>query len=453
MYNLGDDKELDGLSREAAGKYIPPGKPDWQSMNETLDKIMPVEEKKRRIVFFRWLLPLLLAGGVTGYWLLHNNSEENLSAVKQTAGTLSPIKKETLRQTPSVSSLKTTGKNNFANSSTATPVEIQNINPDNAAKVPKTSPANPGVSGKGQESAGPLLLRSPLRKIQALAEQNTTVNSKQTPAQIPAPTKTTEPLIEKPQAPVQCMTITKEEKTVAKNDPPGTLTENVVTKDAVGIPEEDTVIEKSNAAQKHIRYNHGFSFALLAGVDKSTVKFKYGNEAGYNLGILAGYHFNNRWSLHTGAILTQKNYKMAGEDFTAPKGSIISYYKLETVEGYCRMWEVPVVARYTVNPSAKNSVFLSTGLSSYFMTKENYDYFYYYNGLPVNRVSSYYSTDTHILSILDFSVGFSKPVGKSWSMQLEPYAKLPLGGVGLGNIRLSSFGINLSVQYRQPARK
>ena len=215
----------------------------------------------------------------------------------------------------------------------------------------------------------------------------------------------------------------------------------------------DAVQEKTGAITHKASRHNGFSIAFVAGVDKSTVKFKYGNDAGINLGMLVGYHFNDRWSLHSGGIYTQKNYKLAGEDFTAPKGTPMSYYKIETLEGYCRMWEVPLVARYTLNPSAKNSTFISTGLSSYFMTKENYSYLYYYNNQPVTRSSSYNSSDTHVLSIWDLSVGFNKPFSKSWGMQVEPYARIPLGGVGLGNIRLSSFGINFSVQYRQPAKK
>ena len=80
-------------------------------------------------------------------------------------------------------------------------------------------------------------------------------------------------------------------------------------------------------------------------------------------------------------------------------------------------------------------------------------YFYYYNWQPVTRNSSYSSTDTHVLSIAHLSVGFENRISQNWSLQVEPYAKIPLGGVGFGNIRLSSFGVNFSVQHRQPSKK
>jgi hypothetical protein len=145
---------------------------------------------------------------------------------------------------------------------------------------------------------------------------------------------------------------------------------------------------------------------------------------------------------------------VAGEDFTAPKGSIISYYKLEDVDGYCRMWEFPLVARYNISQGKRNNVFVSTGLSSYYMTKEHYNYSYYNAfGTLASRTSEYVSNDTHIMSILHLSAGFESRMSKNLSMIIEPYAKLPLGGVGFGNIMLSSFGLNFSVQYRQPAKK
>ena len=171
----------------------------------------------------------------------------------------------------------------------------------------------------------------------------------------------------------------------------------------------------------------GFSYSLLAGVDKSTVKFRYGYDPGYNIGVMGGYHFNSKLSVHTGLIYTQKKYKMEGSDFTAPKGTPISYYKLDLVDGYCKMWEVPLLFRYTMPKANGNSFFLSAGLSSYFMTNENYNYYYKYLGTPMVKNNSYNSSDTHILSIIHLSAGFSKPVGKAWDMQMEPYAKNTIG--------------------------
>ena len=65
--------------------------------------------------------------------------------------------------------------------------------------------------------------------------------------------------------------------------------------------------------------NKSINIGLLAGMDISTVKFNYGDNAGYNLGLMAGYQHNRQWSVYTGIIYTKKNYKLNGSDYHPPK--------------------------------------------------------------------------------------------------------------------------------------
>ena len=464
MFNLGDDSELDHLSREAAGKFSSPGKPNWEALSKELDKVMPVEEKKRRFAFF-WLLPLLLIGGGVSYWLVskENGSSQTVSAKHASIpAAQTESKQHTVVVVPSAKDLKATKKAKTAtsNNTPATSVYSESLSAINEKVVKPSGPINTSQNTNAlKNEARTLDTKAGKDKISVavIKPENTITNTiatidqqvnKNTSSIISADHKTEKAEPESKSNTNLPVTENQTSITETKADQVQDAKPTNTTTDLSPVTEVKEP-NKTVAAKK----GRGLSYAFLAGVDKSTVKFTYGNGPGYNLGVMMGYHFNDKLSIHTGAILTQKNYKLAGQDFTAPKGTPISYYKLETVEGYCRMWEVPLLLRYTFNRPNGNSWFLSTGLSSYFMTKENYDYFYYYNGLPVTRNNSYNSTDTHILSILHLSAGFDKPVNKSWSLQIEPYAKIPLGGVGFGNIQLSSFGINFSVQHRQPSKK
>ena len=183
----------------------------------------------------------------------------------------------------------------------------------------------------------------------------------------------------------------------------------------------------------------------------STVKFDYGDNAGYNIGIVGGYHFNKNWSVHTGAVYTKKNYKMDGGNYHSVVMS--TNYVLETVDGSCRMWEVPVVGRYTFNSRTNARLFVSGGLSSYFMQEENYNYNYKYYGNPGVRSWTNNSSSNYWFSILDLSAGVEKQLGPHLIGQVEPYARLPLSGVGFGKIQLSSFGVNVTLQYRKKIGK
>ncbi|MBI2282878.1 MAG: outer membrane beta-barrel protein [Bacteroidetes bacterium] len=435
MYNLGDDKELDRLSREAAGGYAPRGKANWQALSEELDRIMPVTEEKKRRFLFWWLLPLLVAGGAVVYWM--NNRQETPQQEKTAVAATLPttvkgvtdpvqpvITKEpvpankdlALQNTPPVSFTQQP-----ISSNTVTTVQKeQNSNPFNQASLFNKLDDNKDPIGQDSSSA----LIQPAKSEKLPAYNSIVIQEKN-----------------------------KDSLILSQHNEQGQPVTTLLKTDSSTEAAHPTAGTNAPIVSVKRSSGKGFSYALVVGVDKSTVKFKYGNHPGMNIGLLAGYHINNRWSVHTGAIYTQKNYKVAGADFTAPKGTWISYYKLEDVTGYCRMWEVPLLARYTMGNTANKSSFLSAGLSSYFMTRENYDYFYYYNGQPVTRNSSLNSSDKHILSIVHLSAGFEKQLSKKWAIQVEPYAKLPLGGVGFGNISLSSFGLNLLLQHRQPAKK
>lgn len=458
MYNLGDDKELDRLSREAAGRYTPPGEANWQALSEELDRIMPVTEKKKRRFLFWWLLPLLLIGGGAAYWIGTNHSaDEVVTSADSDSGSISS---ETITETkPANSSEKSTAtdtqiiqeeaqqKDQSLTQKEITPTATPQTETKaglSATKAIRTvinnSPPNKPIANDRSSGMKEIATNNPPLSTPTTA---TAVDKKtDAPATwlLPATEKTATYTTAQPQKAEAEQT---QNNLVEKTTTPTTITEPSKTEEATPAP----LAKVNNGSRK------GFSYAFVAGVDKSTVKFRYGNDPGINLGMMAGYHFSNRWSVHTGLIYTQKNYKVAGKDFTAPKGNWVSYYNLESITGYCRMWEVPLQVRYTMGKTENKSSFFSAGLSSYFMTKESYDYFYYYNNQPVTRNSTLDSDDQHLLSIAHFSVGFENKISKKWALQVEPYAKVPLGGVGFGSIRLSSFGVNFSLQHRQPARK
>ncbi len=434
MHDLGDDNELDHISREAAGRYFTPGTANWQKMEAELDKVIPVEKKRRFPLF--WLLPVLLAGGA-GYWLIVPTNDAVVAETKpanKVAVSTPPVNKQV--ESPKNTSVDLT-ENKVSSVSkadmvaTKQPISINRRSSHNSHQAPR------------QESFQ-ITPEKPITHGATKATQVVTASSQQpqVTGNNDAVKATTPPATENNTQPENTRTASTTAITVQispENPSPDQPSENpavAVTTKKIGLPS----------------FGKGWSMAAIAGFDISTVKFNYGNEPGFNIGLVGGYHFNNRWSIHTGAIFTQKNYKMAGADFNAPKGSWASYYNLVNVEGYCRMWEIPLLARYSFGQGGKNNYFISTGLSSYFMSSENYNYFYYQQGRPLTRHTAFGSGDSHILSIAHFSAGFESRLNKNLVLQVEPYAKLPLKGVGFGSIQLSSFGVNFGLQLRQPSK-
>lgn len=431
MYSPGDDKEFDRLSKEAADHYEVPGNPSWNKLLTELDHVMPAEKKRRRkLLIFWWLLPCLLAGIPAYLWLHNQPSKQNMadaaapgaktlpvqaSAGKAESGTTikthPPSTTTEDQQTSSIQLNKiSANQKNILN-----PVTRSSSSAINAAVLPATVlPAEKSVDAKPVD----------VKNSQVQKQDNNTASRENS-----NPVDTSGK---------HSNTVTAEPITTAKTDSANNA-----------IAANDTVREAKKPARNNMQ-RRKFSIGIVTGADLSNVKFKRASQAGYNAGLIAGYHFSNRWSVHTGAIYTRKNYEMDGADFTAPKGSPPSYWNLKTVEGDCSMWEVPLFARYSFGNKVNRRFFATAGLSSYFMTNENYDYYYPSpsTGLIVKRSGSYDWGDTHWLSIAHFSAGLEQPVGRNLSMLFEPYIKLPLTGLGVGSIKLSSIGLNVSVQFR-----
>jgi hypothetical protein len=446
MHNLGDDRELDQMSREAAGKYTVPGAPDWQKMEMELDKVLPVENKRKRMLFW-WLLPVLLAGGAT-YWLLEKNNDT--------------VQHQSDPKTSAIA-----GK-----APAPPPSEASQVPPENIPVVPDetagATPAHKTVEdrARGKNAIAVSGIYTPPVVTEKSTQENTSAQQKEFTAVVTDQPNTVPNSVKQEQQASSRTLNEQVEKNTVSNPPPAAILTAKATPENTVVTEQPPVAEKNGTAPveespivvdkkklSSYRYGKGLSFAVVGGIDKSTVKFSYGDQPGMNIGAIGGYHFNDRLSIHTGAIYTQKNYTMAGQDFNAPKGSWASYYKLDEVEGYCRMWEVPVMARYAFPQNGRNNYFASVGLSSYFMTSEHYTYYYHHLGQPASRNATYGAGDSHVLSIMHLSAGFEHTLSRNLRLQVEPYAKLPLAGVGFGSIQLSSFGINFGLQFRQPSKK
>lgn len=478
MYHLNDDKDLDQASKAAADNYEAPSNPSWEGMQSRLDKELPVKKEKRR----RWLFFLILFAGIATsgamiwYSMRSNNNitPQTIASNQQSAAndanqslaqkssapfTLAKENKPASINKPDVQSGDVTDKsrkntseilkNNIEQSlSNNNPIAIsennQQINqptnkPDSKEKPYVSIVIKQKKALKNNSNPGTIKARINNNNVSKLPGSDKTGN---TPDNDIATTNT-EVIIAEKQQPADSFVSTI--NPVSKSNPQQTLQTST-----------DTLKNKTTAPVKKNKTTsrHAFSIALVAGTDISTIKFKYGNKPGIHGGIIAGYHFNNIWSVHTGAIYTQNNYKLTGSDYHPPKHYWTQYVKLETVEGYCRMWEIPVQLRYAFDQTGNNRWFVSGGMSSYLMKKQKYNYNYKTNaGVSNSRIWQTDSSSNYLFSILDLSAGWEKPIGKRLNLQVAPYAKIPLKGVGFGNIRLSSFGINFSIQIKQPIKR
>ena len=114
------------------------------------------------------------------------------------------------------------------------------------------------------------------------------------------------------------------------------------------------------------------------------------------------------------------------------------------MDGGCTVFDIPINLRLNLFQKPKQTWFVSSGVSSYWMVKENYTYTYAW-GSP--REVDWNDNSKYYFSVLNFSVGLERQISKRFNLQVEPYLKTPLKSVGRGGVNLYSSGVLFSTKY------
>lgn len=501
MYPL-NDNDLDRLSRDAADQYDVDQNTStsgWEALETRLNKELPLKEEKERRRFLFWLFFIVLLAGGSLWWMLSgdntdaagaahvasapaivDNGKNNNPAISTPSpnqgiaqdDTKTLIDKQSAQQPVEapVAGTNSTDKQNSTSAAknTISPADKATIVKDKKGKADRQQDqitiVSPTPSAKKVKQSGALVLADKDRSGKG-KEKNISPSGKKGNKVPVAKNGNTEkaPAGEKDDMDIVTGNV-NEVKAVTpaadkKNEAGITDTATVIAKAPVDAPKaalkKDTVAaaqQPAVAKKKKENKPKGFEIGLVAGPDMSNVKFTHTDKAGYNIGLQLGYRFSNRWSVNTGLIYTKKNYTADGKDvakygwFQNPS---VNVYEMD---GYCHMLDIPLNVRYDFSVNNKNRYFASTGLSTYIMSRENYTYYYMYNGQEDKRnwdsKANGVGDSTYFFSILNLSAGWEHSLNKHLSLQAEPYLKLPLSQLGHAKLNLSSYGINFSLKYR-----
>lgn len=203
---------------------------------------------------------------------------------------------------------------------------------------------------------------------------------------------------------------------------------------------QDTTVPKTK-----VKVQAGLYAGIIASPDISTVKGQRVSNVGYNAGLVFGYRLSRRLAVETGVLYEHKNYYSEASYFSTKKINIPSTMKLINVDGWCKMFEIPLNVRYVFSIKEKSSWYANVGVSSYIMSKESYDYKYeMYNSVTTKRWS-FNNATRNWFSIIHVGVGYEHRLGAVGTLRVEPYLKMPAGGVGIGSLPLTSVGLNVGI--------
>ncbi|HEY9342419.1 MAG TPA: hypothetical protein VIQ23_12610 [Hanamia sp.] len=428
--------KLDIKIQEAAARNDPAyNELAWSSMVKLLDKEMPQQKKDKGRIF--WLFLFLLFG--TGTLLLITHPWEHASDVGISV---------------KIDSANAPGLRNSAST------ELSNINMDNTHKniLPPSQPYINEITFQESFSKRTLKNKEEQKTINDVTAENEVEeliayhrndgieSEKRMNQAIISPEKNNK--VEQPGNLQDTIEATKKDSAKVNTN------ENEKNNSLIKQDNKNTSGKKITAPKNRNKFNNSFALSFSAGPDVSAVSVNNIGKISLAYGAGISYQFSKKFTLRTGFYFSKKSYDAKASDYHPPTNFWNYYPDLERIGADCKIYEVPLIINYNFNQNAKNLWFGSAGLSSYFMKREDYDYFSK-NAAGQNTYDSYSikNKNQHYLSSIRLSAGYEKKLGNSISITTEPYLSLPIDGIGYGKVKLYGAGVLFTLNIKPFAKK
>lgn len=210
--------------------------------------------------------------------------------------------------------------------------------------------------------------------------------------------------------------------------------------------------DESSKEEKVVPPRKGFSIGVVLGPVFNVAPSMWYGRFGVDGGLLLSYHVNNRWSFTTGAIYSVKPYGGTLDDYGVSKRwppPTNPNYAIRNIDANCNVLDVPVNINYTFMDRPKYALSASAGMSSYFMLKEKYNYKYQSSW---ERDTEITNENRHYMAVLNLAFTYQFPISNHMSLGIQPFAKVPLRGVGYGEVKLYSTGVLLQLNFNRARR-
>lgn len=428
MQNMSDN-ELDDLFKEAADGFKPPQDASaWEQMTVKLDEATPAPG------FWNWKSISAVAVSaivvLTATWYVVNQNQESFKDEQQgNNNAATNVVQEQKEQTHE------TGRQNIA---TAEPLE--NKSGGNGAVI--SSLKNKSEIAKRSSQSG---VKNGNVSTQQISGQNliSSESLSQTIEQSPEAVVSSNLNYEE-----TVVSVNNNDKKISQEQPivvDSALTSSQVETDSV----KQNIKENSKSQKRESR--SGFSIKATVSPDFSSVNFFSAGKPGINYGFLAGYSFNDRWSIYSGVISSKKLY--TSDEVEGSYSSAGHDYPVKELDGDCRILDIPVNVYYSFFPQRSFSLSVGLGLSSYIMRKETYVYCVDNYGADLYYEQRIRGENNEWFKVLNVSVIASKKITNRLSAEFEPFVKAPLAGVGEGKVSLVSMGAFFNLKYDLSIRK
>lgn len=198
---------------------------------------------------------------------------------------------------------------------------------------------------------------------------------------------------------------------------------------------ERSIKKKMDAALQ--QQGHNLILSAMAAPDISSTSASKSSKVSSDLGMVASYAVLNKVSISSGAIYSKKYYNY-GSTYNSGQQDW-------QVNADCNVLDVPLNVNYKLLDKKQLSVSMTAGVSSYFMLKEKYDNITGTGATQVTTTQVIDNQNQHIFGVANLGMSFNHQITQSVSIGVQPFAKLPLTGIGEHDANLKSVGMFFSL--------
>ncbi len=188
-----------------------------------------------------------------------------------------------------------------------------------------------------------------------------------------------------------------------------------------------------------------FLFNVNAGVEIAQSPLGGLSDTDYSFGFNFGYAASSKLVVNAGVNYIRECYLAEGGDYSPPVGfwSATEGVAPEEILALCDMIDVSLGASYHFTGVQNNGLMARVSLLSNFMLREEYDYRFAQNSDDFTGV--FRGDSETFLSQVELATSYKWRTGAGYFLDAGPYLKLPLNGVGHGNVRLTSIGLRVGI--------
>ncbi len=171
--------------------------------------------------------------------------------------------------------------------------------------------------------------------------------------------------------------------------------------------------------------------------------FKQG-KVGSKAGLVFAAGVSQKLTISTGAVYSSTPYSAGYENFTLPYQPKVSPVSLTA---NCQMLDIPINIGYQVYNQGKNMISFGTGLSSYIMLQQDYNFVYSSSSGIAPKDYSVPNSSSYLFKILNLNATYERQISSKAGITIQPYLKLPLADIGYSQVKLQTTGIAVGLSW------